>query len=287
VRNGEMPPKEKKRPAAADSTAFLKALSGDLVAEETRVAAQFGRVQRRRMNRSEYENTLRDLFGLPRLVVADLLPEDGEVSNFNKVSKALDVSHVHLARYMAAAQAAVREAMATEWVRPPTTVQRFWARENIQFGNNNGVPERGRFPVLGYAADIPSWKREAPVTVGDADPAKREIEGMGWTHSVYGPAFTATWLRYRVPVTGRYNLRFMGYTVWVGPGGQRDAVRKIFYLPDHLNWKPPQQDPKQKEKGGRGGRGGGGPGQGFAGPGRGGPRQLLPPEWHTANQADV
>ncbi len=280
VQNGEMPPKEKKRPVAADAAAALQAISGRLVAEETRVAAQFGRVQRRRMNRSEYENTVRDLLSLPRLVVGDQLPEDGEVALFNKISKALDVSHVHVARYMSAAQMAIREAMATEYAKSPTTIQRFYARESIDFRNNNGVPERGRFPVFGSGPDVPALTRVAPITVGDADPVKREVEAMAWSHSVYGPAFSSTWLKFRAPVTGRYNLRFSGYTIWIGPFGQRDAVRKIFYLPDHLNWKPPlARAPDQAAKGGRGGA---------AGPGRG-PRvtQLLPPEWHTANQADV
>ena len=282
VQTGEMPPKEKKRPGSGEASTFLKTISTRLVAEETRADSQFGRVQRRRMNRSEYENTLRDLFHLPRLVVGDQLPEDGEVALFNKVSKALDVSHVHLARYMSAAQLAIREAMATEYVKPPTTVQRFYARDSIDFRNNNGVPERGRFPVLGSGPDVPALTREAPITVGDKDPAKRELEAMAWTHSVYGPAFSSTWLKWRAPVTGRYNLRFSGYTIWVGPFGQRDAVRKIFYLPDHLNWKQPApRSPDENAKGGRGGA----PGQGRGGPPRA--AQLLPPEWHTANQADV
>jgi hypothetical protein len=279
VQTGEMPPKQKKRPAAAESAKFLSAVAGSVTAEETRLASQFGRVQRRRMNRSEFENTLRDLFSLPRLVVGDQLPEDGEVALFNKVSKALDVSHVHVARYMSAAQTAIREAMATEYAKVPTTVRRYWARESIDFRNNNGVPERGRFPVLGAGPDVPALTRKAPLTVGDKDPVKREMEAMAWSHSVYGPAFSSTWLQFRAPVTGRYNLRFSGYTIWIGPGGQRDAVRKIFYLPDHLNWQPPPP-PDPAAKGGRGGA----PGQG-----RGGPRvqQMLPPEWHTANQADV
>jgi hypothetical protein len=279
VQNGEMPPKEKKRPAATESAKFLSAVAGSVTAEETRVASQFGRVQRRRMNRSEFENTLRDLFSLPRLVVGDQLPEDGEVALFNKVSKGLDVSHVHVARYMSAAQTAIREAMATEYAKVPTTVRRYWARESIDFRNNNGVPERGRFPVLGAGPDVPALTRKAPITVGDKDPVKREMEAMAWSHSVYGPAFSSTWLQFRAPMTGRYNLRFSGYSIWIGPGGQRDAVRKIYYLPDHLNWQPPPP-PDPAAKGARGGA----PGQG-----RGGPRvqQLLPPEWHTANQADV
>ena len=61
---------------------------------------------RRRLNRSEYENALRDMLHAPWLLISDQLPEDGEAFRFNKVSTALDVSYVHLTRYMAAAESA-------------------------------------------------------------------------------------------------------------------------------------------------------------------------------------
>ena len=57
------------------------------------------------------------------------LPEDGEAHRFNKVSKALDVSYVHMSRYMSAADYAMREVMADALVRPPTTTRRFYARD--------------------------------------------------------------------------------------------------------------------------------------------------------------
>ncbi len=70
------------------------------------------------MNRFEYENSLRDLFGAPWLQIKNMLPEDGELHGFNKVSQALDVSHVNLARYMQAAEYAIREVIATQNQNP-------------------------------------------------------------------------------------------------------------------------------------------------------------------------
>src|SRR5207249_2117054 len=71
-----------------------------------------GRATQRRLNRYEYENTLRDLLHAPWLQIRDSLPEDGEAYRFNKVGDALDISHVQMARYLSAADYALRQAMA-------------------------------------------------------------------------------------------------------------------------------------------------------------------------------
>src|SRR5437899_2289684 len=70
--------------------------------EDARVRRE-GRSTWRRMNRYEYENTLRDLLDAPWLQVREMLPEDGLSARFNKVGDALDVSHVQMSRYLAAA----------------------------------------------------------------------------------------------------------------------------------------------------------------------------------------
>src|ERR1051326_5785685 len=76
--------------------------------EEARVRRE-GRSTWRRMNRYEYENTLRDLLDAPWLQIKEMLPEDGLSARFNKVGDALDVSHVQMSRYLAAAGYALRE----------------------------------------------------------------------------------------------------------------------------------------------------------------------------------
>ena len=272
VQHGEMPPKEKKRPVASQMSGFLTNLSSSLIGSEQELLAKSGRATRRRLNRSEYENALRDLLSAPWLQIQGILPEDGESSNFNKVSRALDVSFVHMQKYVDAANGAMRQVMATKFVRPSTTLTRYWARDAVSFSSQDGNPDRGRFPVLGSGPDLPALTRTAPLTVGDSDPVRREEEGMAFTASHFQIGNNYPW-SFRAPVTGRYNLRFKGHTVWVGPNGSRvkgvvpgDAltdekaiaqayVAPEWYRPNHADVSPGRRSEPLKVYTKTGGRG--------------------------------
>src|SRR5688500_14534467 len=78
VATGAMPPEGAKQPDAAKRGAFVAGLAETFVASERRLLAGEGRSTRRRMNRLEYENALRDLLGVPTAQLAAQLPEDGE-----------------------------------------------------------------------------------------------------------------------------------------------------------------------------------------------------------------
>ena len=103
VRDGEMPPAKKKAPERSEVEAFLKALAAPLVAADRAREDAEGRATWRRLNRYEYENSLRDLLGVPWLQIKEMLPEDGLAYRLNKAGEALDVSHVQMSRYLAAA----------------------------------------------------------------------------------------------------------------------------------------------------------------------------------------
>ena len=66
----------------------------------------------RRLNRDEYQNTLRDLLGVEK-DYRPLLPEDGRALGFDKVGSALSVSAEHLQAYMTVAREALNEAIVT------------------------------------------------------------------------------------------------------------------------------------------------------------------------------
>ena len=119
-----MPPKEKRRPAAAELNSFVGRVATALTTYEREKAALSGRTTERRLNRYEYENALRDLFQAPWLQIKGQLPEDGEAFRYNKVSRALDVSHVHMSRYMVAAEYAMRQAMNQKLQQPERTLKR-------------------------------------------------------------------------------------------------------------------------------------------------------------------
>ena len=227
IRAGEMPPKDKKRPAATELKSFVTALESSLVAVEREAVAHEGRAARRRMNRTEYEHSLRDLLSAPLLLVQGQLPEDGEAFRFNKVGGALDVSYVHMARYMSAADYAMRQVMSMHFNRPAPATKRFYAREVFTGGAGGmadsfrtGSPDRLKFPVFGAEAQPDVRALKAPLTVGAADPQAREREAVGWVHSQYAPTgISFAWADFAAPATGRYRIRVSGYTLWVGPYG--------------------------------------------------------------------
>lgn len=105
VRDGEMPPREQL--PDAERTEILAALRTALVSAEQKSRTTVGRSTLRRLNRTEYENTLRDLLGLPELSVRDLLPEDGRVQGYDKCGPALEFSTVQIQKYLEAASKAL------------------------------------------------------------------------------------------------------------------------------------------------------------------------------------
>jgi hypothetical protein len=228
LRAREMPPKKKERPDPGDLERFLESVSSSLITYEHDKANRDGRATQRRLNRSEYENTLRDLLSLPLLQVKAQLPEDGEAYRFNKVSTALDISRVHMARYITAADYAMREAIRQQYERPPATVKRYYARDERTLTSRfhsvidgSPSPDRRTFPVLGTQAQPDVRLLKAPLTVGDADPAMRELEAVGWVHGHYQTAFSSGWGNFVAPIQGRYRIRFSGYTLWASPYGHR------------------------------------------------------------------
>ena len=75
VRTGEMPPKGMPRPEAAETKAFLGWVEGEFERADRLAKPDPGRVTARRLNRDEYNNTVRDLLGVDTRP-ADDFPQD-------------------------------------------------------------------------------------------------------------------------------------------------------------------------------------------------------------------
>lgn len=101
-----MPPGGKNL-STAEREAFLAAIAEPIMAHEQMKVATRGRAVLRRLNRYEYENSIRNLFCAPWLHSRNALPEDGLVHRLNKSGQALDISHVQMARYIEAAEQAI------------------------------------------------------------------------------------------------------------------------------------------------------------------------------------
>jgi hypothetical protein len=226
VSAGEMPPAGKARPDAGRRKTFVMGLARSIAAAERAALAGEGRSIRRRLNRYEYENALRDLLGVPWAQVASRLPEDGEAHHFNKSGEALDVSYLQIARFMDSADHAMRQAMARHLARPAKTTRRLYARDEPSLRNwwpreNGTLPDRLSFPVLDARAQPDVRAGRAPAT----RPETREREAVGRVSSIFSDAGGYSWGGWRAPVAARYKLRIAGYTIWVAGGG----VARWFY----------------------------------------------------------
>ncbi|MFO0906429.1 MAG: DUF1592 domain-containing protein [Pirellulales bacterium] len=111
---GEMPPPGEAPPPAAETAQFIDALYGPLQAA-ARKRRGAGRTMLRRLNRTEYENTVRELFQVD-VSVKEMLPEDATSHGFDNIGAALQVSAVLVERYLEAADALLQAAVA----QPPT-----------------------------------------------------------------------------------------------------------------------------------------------------------------------
>ncbi len=109
VQAGEMPPADEPKIDTTAVQAYLKSLHDDLQQRSATYQQTEGRARARRINRDEYQNTIRDLLSVHR-DLRNLLPEDGRSLGFDKVAGALNVSAEHLEGYIAAAEIAIDEA---------------------------------------------------------------------------------------------------------------------------------------------------------------------------------
>jgi len=118
VKGGDMPPSNKPRPEVAEIEAFTRAV--DVIFERADKNAKLdpGRVTIRRLNRTEYNNTIRDLVGVDFSPAEDF-PSDDIGHGFDNIGDVLTVSPVLLERYLAAAESIMDRAIAVEPPKPP------------------------------------------------------------------------------------------------------------------------------------------------------------------------
>lgn len=99
LENGEMPPKKEPRPAPAALQETIATLAASLLQRTAPPIAL------RRLNRIEYQFTVRDLLGIETPLAEDL-PEDGQVQGFDNVADGLSLSSILMERYLEAADVA-------------------------------------------------------------------------------------------------------------------------------------------------------------------------------------
>jgi len=184
---GDMPPQEDdvKQPGLAESRQIVDWLTETLtVATETQIPDS---TVMRRLNRDEYDNTLRDLLGVHAEsfdVTADF-PRDVVVDGFDNIGESLVLSDFQLRRYLEVAETYLDKA--------------------IRFGSNQPESHKIRFTAKDFGGVLPKERTRAPVTwrvnfqgkyldIGHGEPVER--------HPNYPIAFA----KKGVPEDGYYQI---------------------------------------------------------------------------------
>ena len=173
IKHGEMPPPNSIKPNPAESTAVTAWLDAEFARQDRTAAPDPGRVTARRLNRTEYNNTIRDLLGVD-IRPADGFPSDESAYGFDNIGDALSLSPVLLEKYLHSAERVVRTAV---------------------FGPEKLKPAMIHFP--------------APVRINDTvdkptlpkDMFHYDESGLSTRHAMH--------FLYRFPVDGEYNFRLV------------------------------------------------------------------------------
>lgn len=228
VKAGEMPPAKRPRPPKADADTFTSGISTAIVATQSKQ----DRATVRRLNRAEYQNTLRDLFDLPGLNVIDLLPDDGRADGYDKSARALDVSPIQMAKYMEAADAVLDAAIAKSLLPPQSARVRMYANENYDFGvvipNGDGVMlkdfkyDDSRFPI---PKDSYAGGRYKGLAELEKSGQWKERPGTAGMFRCLGEAFQGRFSRWAPNVPGRYRITTSLWSFWWDKGEVKASPR--------------------------------------------------------------
>ncbi len=126
VNDGEMPLAKSKTPlSATDRRTLLDSLGKRLTSVDQERQKNDGRTPLRRLNRIEFEHSVRDLLALPGLRLRQALPEDGKSHGFDRLAGALDFSSIHLRTYLSVVDKALDAALCPLPEKPEAFKARF------------------------------------------------------------------------------------------------------------------------------------------------------------------
>jgi hypothetical protein len=116
VAGGEMPPESELPPEPAEKARFLQAIQAELDQFDCRQHVKPGRVTIRRLNRTEYNNTIRDLIGIDFQPAKDF-PADDVGAGFDNLGEVLSLPPLLMEKYLESAEEIMSRAMRDDAIR--------------------------------------------------------------------------------------------------------------------------------------------------------------------------
>ncbi|WP_193214351.1 DUF1592 domain-containing protein [Luteolibacter marinus] len=187
LRHRLMPPLDEDQPSDAEVEKMLAWIDAAVFPVDPEHPDP-GRVTLRRLNRTEYQNTLRDLLGV-KVQVMDLIPPDDSGYGFDNIGDVLTLSPAHLERYLEAARISLDQTVQTGPVPRPS---RKYAGRDIdgpgqRSGDGHYLTTTGE-AVISFKPSRPGKYRmtvAASGTLGGDGPPRMELridgkERHGW-----------------------------------------------------------------------------------------------------------
>src|SRR5258706_583006 len=140
VRANVMPPHKKAQPSAADREALAAWIKREAFAIDP-AHPDPGRVALRRLNRTEYRNTIRDLMGVEFNTTEEFPPDDTGYG-FDTIADVLSVSPLLLEKYMQAAERIVNTAVPTA---PKVVAETTLSGKEFRTPDGSAGPDRMSF----------------------------------------------------------------------------------------------------------------------------------------------
>jgi len=213
----EMPPEKEKQPTAKDVAAVVDWIEEQAVRVE--LAKRSSGSVLRRLNRSEYKNAIRDLFGIDFDVSA--FPQDPPAGGFDNNGGALSLSPLHIETYMSAARQIVDRAF-VEGDRPQGIKWRF-------------DPQAGAMDARRIKLDAAN---DSVIVNGNEN-----VQSGKWVvvhHEAWNKHVDAR--NFRVPLAGDYIIR-------VKAAGKVPSKKDVIASADKLLAKRRDDETKQNPKG--------------------------------------
>lgn len=171
LRNRTMPPPDEDQPSEKERLELAQWIDDHLRATACELGPYAGNVTTRRLNRLEYENTIRDLVG-PELGYDETFPTDGGGGEgFNNNGETLFLPPMLMERYVEAAQEILDAAIVTPAVR-----EEFSGDQLIPSSNTNSGGARTLEPGMQLTAGTVIYvSGDYELTIDTRNPAKKDL----------------------------------------------------------------------------------------------------------------
>ncbi|HYP05213.1 MAG TPA: DUF1592 domain-containing protein [Bryobacteraceae bacterium] len=203
LRTGEMPPRGTPQPTQEQRDSLVKFVQDAFDAADRARPPDPGRVLARRLNRVEYANTVRDVFGV-RYRTGEEFPADDSVLGFDNIGEVLTVSPLLMEKYVYAAERIASLAIGADPLPKPTLLEQkpekvkridIGATEANEYLDYSGeyvfrVWVRGHLGPKGqpvklqmfvddkpvHAVDVPTVENETTTVARDAQRTNQEVK---------------------------------------------------------------------------------------------------------------